>query len=148
MQHFPQNVVTGIILIVSGLILIIFHRRLGQYYSDHTYKHAKIRFSVKFFQMVELILGIAFIIWGLQRLSNIRVGEDIVTIIEFVGIVLSCGLIGGVVLRYHEHLGRVTSDSFFEHFRIRLNVLGCQIAHLILGIIIILFGLLLGFKII
>jgi len=69
------NTIGGVIFVVLGLILAIYHIQLGHRTAEFYYKLLRIHFSEKGYQISFLLSGIIFIIFGLLLMLHIIDGK-------------------------------------------------------------------------
>jgi len=55
----------GIISLIAGLVFVILHKQLGQKTADFYYRLLHINFSERGYQVGFLLVGIAFVVFGL-----------------------------------------------------------------------------------
>lgn len=66
-----NDTVGGLILIILGLYFAIFHKKVAHRTAEFYYKLFHIHFSEKLYQVVFLIVGIAFAVFGLLSILRI-----------------------------------------------------------------------------
>ncbi len=71
MEKSVIDIIFRIIIIVMGLLFAVYHRQIGQWASDFYYKLLHIRFNVKGYQITFLIVGIAFMTFGIIDLLKL-----------------------------------------------------------------------------
>lgn len=71
MSKSAFDITGGIIAIVVGLFLVIFHRQLAHKTADFYYRLLHVQFGEKGYKIGFLIFGIAFIIFGILTVFQI-----------------------------------------------------------------------------
>ncbi len=71
MNKLMVNTIGGIVFIIMGLCFVIYHKQLGHKTFDFYYRLLHINLSEKGYQIVFLVCGMVFAIFGLLSLLQI-----------------------------------------------------------------------------